>query len=331
MTSKPFIYKYKPTCLSDFDIDNELLNIIQKLIEIDMLNVLLIGNYGVGKSSLIDAIIREYYKSSKQTSYISDNILSINILKEQGITYYRNEVKTFCQTACTIKNKKKFLILDEMDIINEQSQQVFRNCIDKYSNNVNFIASCSNIQKIINSVQSRLNIIKIPNPNKLQLNIIAKKIITKENINISDDALHFTIDVCNYSIRTLINFLEKFKLIDLPIDISLAKSLCTNISYNEFTEYTTACKIEKNIHKALNIMNTLIMKGYSVMDILDSYFSFIKTTNLLTEQQKYLIIPLICKYITIFNEIHEHDIELVFFTNNLMSLFYDTTTTTTHS
>ena len=30
---------------------------------------------------------------------------------------------------------------DDVDIINEQSQQVFRNCIDKYSHNVNFIAS----------------------------------------------------------------------------------------------------------------------------------------------------------------------------------------------
>jgi DNA polymerase III delta prime subunit len=316
--TKPFIYKYQPKNLSDFDIDTNLLNIIKKLIEINMLNILFIGNYGVGKSSIINAIVREYYKNDI-TSY-SNNVLSINILKEQGITYYRNEVKTFCQTACTIHNKKKFLILDDLDIINEQSQQVFRNCIDKYSHNVNFIASCSNIQKIINSMQSRLNIFKLANPNKIQLANIADKIIDRERINISPDALSFTIDVCNSSIRTLINFLEKCKLIDLHIDINLAKLLCTNISYNEFINYTNACKNEKNIHKALDIMNTLIAKGYSVMDILDSYFAFIKNTDLLSEEQKYLIIPLICKYITIFNDIHEDDIELVFFTNNLISL-----------
>lgn len=314
--TKPFIYKYQPKTLSEFDFDNNLLEIIRKLINNDNLNILFIGNYGVGKTSLIDAIVREYYDRHNP----SDNVLSINILKEQGITYYRNEVKTFCQTACTIPNKKKFLILDDLDIINEQSQQVFRNCIDKYSHNVNFIGSCSNIQKVINSIQSRLNIFKLNNLNKQQLTNIALKIIEKENINISKEALTFTIDVCNSSIRTLINFLEKFKLIGLYIDIELAKQLCTNISYNEFVEFTSACKFDKNIHNALTIMNSLTNKGYSVMDILDSYFGFIKTTDLLSEEQKYLIIPLICKYITIFNEIHEDEIELVFFTNNLISL-----------
>ena len=49
----------------------------------------------------------------------------------------------------TIKNKKKIVVLDDIDIINEQSQQVFRNCIDKFSHNVHFISSCSNTQKVI--------------------------------------------------------------------------------------------------------------------------------------------------------------------------------------
>lgn len=316
--TKPFLYKYQPQALTSFDFEQSFITIIRKLIQSDNLNVLFIGNYGVGKTSIINAIVREYYGCS-QFSH-SDNVLSINILKEQGITYYRNEVKTFCQTACTIPNKKKIIILDDLDIINEQSQQVFRNCIDKYSNNVNFIGSCSNIQKIINSIQSRLNIFKLNNLSKEQLTAVAKRIIENENIQISFEALNFCIDVCNSSIRTLVNFLEKFKLFGLYIDIDIAKQLCTNISFNEFVEFTNACKFDKNIHKALTIMNNLTNKGYSVMDVLDSYFSFIKTTDIFNEDEKYFIIPLICKYITIFNDIHEDEIELTFFTNNLINL-----------
>ena len=56
---------------------------------------------------------------------------------------------------------KKIVVLDDIDIINEQSQQVFRNCIDKFSHNVHFISSCSNTQKVIESLQSRFIIIKI--------------------------------------------------------------------------------------------------------------------------------------------------------------------------
>ena len=56
------------------------------------------------------------------------------------------------------------------------------------------------------------------------------------------------------------------------------------------------------------------------MDILDNYFLFVKITNLLTDKQKYDIIPVICKYITIFYNIHEDEIELALFSNNLYTI-----------
>jgi hypothetical protein len=68
-------------------------------------------------------------------------------------------------------------------------------------------------------------------------------------------------------------------------------------------------------------MCNLFDRGYSVMDILDNYFLFVKVTPLLTENEKYQIIPLLCKYITIFHDIHEDEIELSLFTNNLVTLF----------
>jgi len=40
-------------------------------------------------------------------------------------------------------------------------------------------------------------------------------------------------------------------------------------------------------------------------------------TDTVGEEIKYKIIPFLCKYITIFNKLHEDVIELAFFTNNL--------------
>ena len=119
----PLIYKYQPQLLNQFEMNEELLNIIKTLINMNTLNILFIGDSGVGKTSLINAIIREYYDGHLK----EENVLSINSLKEQGISYYRNEVKTFCQTSSLISGKKKILILDDLDIINEKSQQFFRN------------------------------------------------------------------------------------------------------------------------------------------------------------------------------------------------------------
>ena len=56
------------------------------------------------------------------------------------------------------------------------------------------------------------------------------------------------------------------------------------------------------------------------MDILDSYFTFIKITQSLPEDIKYKIIKLILKYIAIFHTLHESEIELALFTNQLFKL-----------
>lgn len=310
------LYKYQPNNLYDFEINNNLKQLLKTLIKMDSLNILLIGDPGSGKTCLINSIINEYYSGvpNKQS-----NILSINSLKEQGISYYRTEVKTFCQTTSSISGKKKILILDDVDIINEQSQQVFRNCIDKYSDNVHFIASCINPQKVIESIQSRMNIIKIKSFLSHELHKIMDKICRLENIIIHKPAQDFIISICNNSVRILINYLEKFKLLEREIDLEIANKVCTNIVFSDFIIYTNFCK-ENKLAEAISIINNIFNKGYSVMDILDTYFLFIKCTDIFTEEEKYKIIFLICKYISYFHIIHEDEIELAFFTNNLISL-----------
>jgi hypothetical protein len=67
-------------------------------------------------------------------------------------------------------------------------------------------------------------------------------------------------------------------------------------------------------------MNSIYNKGYSVMDILDSYFTFIKITTILDETIKYKVIKLILKYIALFHTLHENEIELALFTNELFKI-----------
>jgi len=313
------IFKYSPKNINELEINDSTRVLLKTFIEMDNLNILFIGNSGAGKSTLIKVIINEYYKDIS-ASLIENNILTINSLKEQGISYYRTEVKTFCQTTSAIKNKKKILILDDIDIINEQSQQVFRNCIDKYSQNVHFLASCINPQKVIDSIQSRVNILKLNSFSNGQLVNIFNNIVKKENITINNDAIPFVISVSNNSIRILINYLEKFNLLKQKITLSIAKETCTNILFNDFIKYTNLCKDQK-LNEAIEIILNIYSKGFSVMDILDNYFLFLKITDLFDEYYKYEIIKIICSYITIFHVIHEDEIELALFTNNLILLF----------
>jgi DNA polymerase III delta prime subunit len=315
---KLFIHKYQPLYFNDFYMDNDIISVLKTMILIDNLNILLIGNMASGKTSLLNSIIREYYAGYSAKEY-EENILYINSLKEQGINYYRTDVKTFCQTCSNINNKKKIIVLDDIDLINEQSQQVFRNCIDKYKHNVHFISSCSNIQKVIESLQSRLTIIKIKQLTKKNLINIINNIKNTENIVMEDEAQDFIINISNNTVKIMVNYMEKFKLLNEKITYELAVKLCSNISFFTFEKYTQFV-LDKSLNEAIVLIYEIYDKGYSVMDVLDNYFIFVKNTDILNEEQKYKIIPFICKYISVFHNIHEDEIELSLFTNNLINI-----------
>lgn len=313
----PYLKKYQPQYYKDFTIDKEYIELLNTMKKIDNLNILLVGDPGCGKTSLIYASIREYYELKKIPK---QNIMLINNLKEQGIQYYRTEVKTFCQTPSCVSGKKKFIVIDDIDLINEQSQQVFRNCIDKYNHNVHFLCSCTNTQKVIDSIQSRCAIIKIKPIQKNILKHILKKIKKKENIIIDQEAEEFVLLICNNSIRLLINYLEKFKLLNEKITLEKATNICTNISFYEFKKFTNFWLKEKNLPSASKTILDIYKKGYSVIDIFDTYFNFIKLNNEIKEERKYKIIKIILKYISLFYTLHENEIELIFFTNDLFNL-----------
>ncbi|MCJ7801108.1 MAG: AAA family ATPase [Candidatus Marinimicrobia bacterium] len=313
-----FVYKYQPLYFDDFGKSNDVVKTLRSLLMIDYVNILLVGDVASGKTSILNSIIREYYYGYTPKEY-EDNVLYINNLKEQGINYYRTDVKTFCQTCSVIKNKKKIIVLDDIDLINEQSQQVFRNCIDKYGHNVHFISSCSNIQKVIETLQSRLTIIKMLQLHREDLTNILNRIKKAEQIDIDNDAQEFVINISNNTIKILITYMEKFKLLNEKITMDLAVKLCSNISFCVFTNYINLC-LENSLPKAIQLIYEIYDKGYSVMDILDNLFFFVKTTTMLSEDQKYTIIPYICKYITIFHNIHEDEIELALFTNNIINM-----------
>ena len=319
-----FHEKYKPKLFKDFyfdDNDKNIIELLEILIENNEINLILFGPPFSGKTAITNAVINEYYGETFKTFKYDENILRINSLKEQGISYFRNEIKTFCQSSSSVKNKKKFIILDDIDNINESYQQIIRTYIDIYHKNVNFIGCCCNSQKIIESLYSRMVTININLLNEQQLSLIVDNIIKCENINISNDAKQFILSVST-NINNIINYLEKFKLLEEYITLEIAMDNCTNINFNYFKDFTLYVKNAEQ-HNAIMVLYSIYNKGYSVIDILDNYSLFINTTDIIDENDKYIILPFICKYITIFYNINEDEIELALFTNDIICKFIE--------
>ena len=319
MEQSTFITKYKPYFINDFCMEQELIDVIKSLLEVDYLNLLFVGNNGTGKTTLLNCLIREYYGLTKEQSFPENNILFINNLKEQGIQYFRNEMKTFCQSHSIIYGKKKLVVIDDIDSINEHSQQVFRNYIDKYSRNIHFISVCSNVQKVIESLQSRLHIIQLTVPNSQQIEGLLNRIVSNENIQIDEESKTHLLLASRGSIRVMLNYLEKMYIYGQNVGIEVCKNICSNISYQLFETYVTHLT-KGEIKDAISVLFLLHEQGYSVIDILDYFFFFVKQTTMLDEEVKYRLIPYLCKYITVFYNVHEECIELALFTNNIIKL-----------
>ena len=89
--------------------------------------------------------------------------------------------------------------------------------------------------------------------------------------------------------------------------------------------------INENIHllcndllqEAIQLIYQIYDTGYSVVDIYDYLFSFVKSADILMENEKYRLISLFCTHITIFYRIHEDPIELAIFTNRVYMILHE--------
>jgi DNA polymerase III gamma/tau subunit len=248
-------------------------------------------------------------------------------MQEQGIAYFRTDVKYFCQTCSVIPNKNKILVLDNIDLLPDIIQQIIVSLIDKHKQNVHFIATCTNIHKIPDNLQSRLILINMTPIHKNHLYKISQKIISNEDINIDEESTELLINLSNNKINCLINYLEKIKIYNNNINLDVVKKICVHMDISMF--YILIEHIQnKQIINAIHHIYNLHSQGFSVIDILDSFYKYIKTYETLNEITKYNIIQLICKYITIFYNIHEDEIELSLFVYELYILFNPTNETT---
>mgnify|MGYP001258551525 FL=1 len=325
--NKTCINIYKPTKFEDFNISESNLKILEIFIENNKLNFIINGDTSTGKTSLINVIINKYYNlndctEKEKKNIIDNNILTINILKDQGIQYYRNDVKNFCNSCSIIKDKKKILVIDSIDNINEQNQYVFKNYIEKY-NNVNYIISCNDINKIYESLLHKLEIIKLKPTNYDFMYKLFLKINKDMKINLDEKELEYLINISDNSIPCLINNMEKINLLNIKNTenkMEIIKNCSSIILENNFKNYINLC-INNKVKEAYECIKDIYNDKYSVIDILDNLISYIKLCDNLDKETKYKLLQILIKYIDIFYNHNEDSIELLFITKNIIDIF----------
>ncbi len=291
-----------------------LVKALQTLLSLGDFHVLLYGDTASGKTTLIDVAVREYYGSDEVAAH---NVLRIHCLKDYGIQYFRTEVRGFCKTYSTVRGKKKMVVLDDVDFLNETCQQVFCRHIDEHKDRVFFVASCNNLQRVVDHLHSRLASFYVHTLTPDQVRSIARKVRDAENIAVDDQALEYVVSLAGPAVQVALHYLEQFQLVDRPVDHALAVQLCTHVHPADLDRYVDHV-LHQRLRPAIEVLTSFVHLGYSVLDILNAVYHHILQTPLLAERQRYALLPYICKYVGVFYTTHEDEIELTLFTHNAM-------------
>ena len=106
--SNTLIERYKPYYINDFNLEEDIREILKTLLELDSLNVLLIGNSNSGKTTMLHAIIREYYGLSKKAK-LSDLIKCVRADEMHHSTVNHSYADDFDDMKDNSKTKKPAL------------------------------------------------------------------------------------------------------------------------------------------------------------------------------------------------------------------------------
>ena len=144
--------KYRPDRLSKIVGQTGFVMDAEKWVENpqDMMNVLLYGIAGVGKTAaavaLADEILGEFKKG---------NFFEINASDDRRLDTVRNQIKEIASTQVIGDAPFKIILLDEMDGMTKDSQNALKRIMERYADNCRFIMTANEKFRIIYPIQSR--------------------------------------------------------------------------------------------------------------------------------------------------------------------------------
>jgi len=221
--------KYRVSQFEDFDLDikkryNNVINIFQSLSKENLPNILLYGDSGSGKLSLLYSFfgsckktkyIQTYKTTSKPIDYIiysSSNFIEID-LGELGIYkkyILRDIIKDFILTKKVLNNKNKIVIIHNIHLLNVDDQFILRKIIEEYIVNCRFILLSNTINNLLEPIKSRCLIIKTPGFTKKIIKNKLETIIKKEDLKIKKKIITKILELSGTNLKKAIMELNTY-------------------------------------------------------------------------------------------------------------------------
>ena len=280
----PWVEKYRPKKLEDIVGNEETVERLKLIVQDgNMPNMIISGLPGIGKTTSIHCLAYELLGDE----HYHQATMELNASDDRGIDVVRNKIKQFAQTKILLPpGRQKIIILDEADSMTPGAQQALRRTIEIYSNTTRFAFACNQSLKIIEPLQSRCAILRYNRLSDEEVLARLLEIIKMEDVKYNTEGLQALIFTAEGDMRQAINNLQStvagfglvndvnvFKIVDQPHPLVIQLILLS-------------CLKDKDIDKALGLLDGLWYKGYSAIDIVTLTFKVAKTIPNISEQKR---------------------------------------------
>jgi DNA polymerase III delta prime subunit len=214
--NKPWVEKHRPQKLSEIVQDDDIVQKLNSMLKDKFIPHMLVdGHAGVGKTSTIKAFIKEMYKENYDLC-----VLELNASDDRGLDIVHEKIIPFCKSIAynlTGVKLNKVIIFDEADNLTKKAQEIISNLIKEYSLMTRFIFICNNRSDIDEKIQSRCFPIYFPSIGN-KISGCLKKILQKENIELSPSKIENIVKYSNGDIRLAINLIQIATISEYPLD-----------------------------------------------------------------------------------------------------------------
>ena len=246
--NKPFLWveQWAPESVEDLILTKSVKDFFLNIVKEGQLNqnLILQGSQGCGKTQTIKTLC----KITKQ------DVLFLNGSSEgRYLDTIRNQVINFGTTVSMFNDKKKVVFFDEFDGTTNDVMLCLRGVIEQLHNNVCFIFTCNNLNKIIEPIQSRCVVLKytpiLKDEKPQMMSDIFKRmsfILDKENVEYDKKVILELVRNYFPDTRQLLNVLQRYS-ISGKIDSGILASF-SDTSINDLLKHLK----EKNFKEVRN-------------------------------------------------------------------------------
>lgn len=255
-----------------------------------MQHMILCGPSGVGKSLLVDLIIREMLGP-----YAAEGTLVFRSADDKGNTAVREKIHQFVPKKIHVKTPK-FVVFKQADQLSDGVQQIMRRLMEQHYHHAIFIFICKDLHGILQTIQSRCHIfqfhpVSVPDQvRRLRTVAEAEGVATADD---TDAPYERIAQMAHGDMRACLNYFQAAccALGDgSPLDLHTIETVCLFPHYDQVAGCVRLLLGADHasgdgpspltrFHQCVGVVHSLHQQGYCGLDIVMFFHTYLMTAQ----------------------------------------------------